>query len=122
MITRIKDAVSGKVPLSSKRSTRWPKVRAKHLESHPVCACCEGSKDLSVHHIHPFHLYPNLELEPDNLVTLCESKKNGINCHLLLGHLGNFKNVNPDVIADVAVWNVKLKPDNCNHDRLDVTS
>ena len=65
--------------------------------------------NLEVHHIKPFHLNPALELDPINLATLCESKKDGVNCHLWFGHLGNFKSFNVDVIADALFWFNKLK-------------
>jgi 5-methylcytosine-specific restriction protein A len=116
MLTRIKDIVQGKTSLTTKRSSKWPKVRAAHLKINPLCAVCEGKVSISVHHIHPFHTHPDLELEPTNLITLCECKKYGVNCHLLIGHLGNFTNINADVIDDVATWNAKLKKDNTNLD------
>lgn len=84
----------------------------QHLLTQPLCAVCEGNKDLNVHHIHPFHLHPELELDQNNLITLCESTKHGINCHLLIGHLGNFRNINPHVLEDVTIWNSRLKEQN----------
>jgi len=116
MFTRIKDIVQGKAPLTTARSSKWAGVRAAHLKVQPLCAVCEGKENLNVHHIRPFHLHPDLELEPTNLITLCECEKHGLNCHLLIGHLGSFKNINPEVIADVATWNAKLKEDNNNPD------
>ena len=100
MIERITDAWQGKAPLSAKRSSKWSKVRDAFLEKNPVCACCGGTKKLQVHHIKPFHSHPELELEESNLITLCRVKKKGIDCHLLVGHLGWFKNCNPNVIED----------------------
>jgi hypothetical protein len=41
----------------------------------------------------------SLELTPDNLITLCESKKYGITCHLFVGHRGNYRLFNPDVVS-----------------------
>lgn len=112
MITKIKDVLQGKAPISASRSSKWPTVRKNFLADHPTCAVCEGSDKLNVHHMKPFHLHPELELEPTNLITLCESEKHGVNCHLLFGHLGNFKNVNPKVLDDVKTWNGKLKEKN----------
>lgn len=100
MIERITDAWQGKAPFSAKRSSDWHKVRDAYLEKNPVCACCGGNKKLQVHHIKPFHLHPELELEESNLITLCRRKKYGIDCHLLVGHLGWFKNYNPNVETD----------------------
>jgi 5-methylcytosine-specific restriction protein A len=99
---------SDKVPGKAKRSNHWPKVRKEHLEKNPTCAVCGGNKKLEVHHIRPFHLHPNLELEPTNFVTLCENMKEGINCHLLFGHLGNFKSFNVNVLAQAKQWHDQI--------------
>lgn len=92
-----------------RRSNQWPKVRKLWLKNHPCCAVCGGVQDLEVHHKMPFHLDESKELDETNLITLCESKHNGVNCHLLFGHLGSFTTFNPNVEADVAAWNDKLK-------------
>lgn len=84
-----------------KRSTEWNKVRKEHLRLNSVCALCGSSKDLQVHHIKPFHIEPALELEPSNLITLCQSKYWGFNCHLLIGHGGNFRYENADLMEDI---------------------
>lgn len=77
------------------RSSSWPGVRALHLKAHPSCAYCGSTKDLEVHHVRPFHLWPNLELDPRNLLTLCESLSR--ECHLRVGHLGVWSRFNPYV-------------------------
>lgn len=97
-----------KVPPGTARSTHWPAVRARHLALFSHCAVCGGTKALEVHHKRPFHLHPELELDPDNLITLCENKADGVNCHLFVGHLGSFKSFNPDVDADAKNWALKL--------------
>jgi hypothetical protein len=61
-----------------------------------------------VHHRLPFHERPDLELSPDNLMTLCEAGKYGINCHLLVGHLGNWRRWNPFADQDALLWRIKL--------------
>lgn len=105
-----KDIKLGKVPANAPaRSPEWAKVRKDFLKDHPTCAVCEGKAKLNVHHIKPYHLHPELELDPSNLITLCECLSYGINCHLLVGHLGNFKNVNPNSVQDAGIWNQKLK-------------
>lgn len=108
MITKIKDALQGKAPLHAQRSPHWSTVRKHHLKAHASCAACGDTAKLEVHHIKPFHEHPELELEPSNLITLCESKSYGIICHLLIGHNGNYRNVNPNVKEDSAVWLQKL--------------
>jgi 5-methylcytosine-specific restriction enzyme A len=96
----VKDIVQGKASVGVKRSSRWSQVRKDHLREHSECAVCGGTKKLEVHHIKPFCDFPELELDPNNLITLCESKSKGIMCHMTVGHLGNYKTINPMVSAD----------------------
>lgn len=92
----------------SKRSDKWPGVRRKFLKKHPTCMFCGGKKKLEVHHIEPFHISPEKELDENNLITLCENDADGVNCHLLCGHLGNFKSINRFVRTDSRIWNKKI--------------
>jgi len=101
------DRLSGKAPAGAERSTRWGAVRDAFLDG-KRCAVCGGSTGLVAHHIVPFHLAPDLELEPSNLVPLCEAKRYGVNCHLLFGHLGNWGRTNVSVLADCAYWHQRL--------------
>ena len=105
IVKAIKDKIRG---IPGKRSSKWTTVRKHHIEANPICAACGGTKALEVHHIKPFFLYPDLELDPNNLITLCESKKGGINCHLAWGHLCNYKSFNEDVVEDAKNWKIKL--------------
>jgi hypothetical protein len=83
------------------RSPHWPHVEKAVLHLHPFCACCgkdKPTKGLQVHHVIPFHFAtalgrPDLELDPRNLIVLCETEHNDpeANHHLAVGHLGNFK-------------------------------
>lgn len=91
------------------RSGHWETLRKQFLVTHPNCRVCGGVKKLEVHHIKPFHLHPALELDESNLITLCENFKDGVNCHLLFGHLGNFKSVNDTVVHDAMSWSEKIK-------------
>ena len=109
IITHIKHVAQGKHPVTAVRSGHWPTVRKHHLESFPTCAVCGGSEALEVHHRRPFHLHPELELAPENLITLCESKKNGLNCHLAVGHVGSYRSFNETVTEDAAFLKAKLK-------------
>lgn len=108
ILKNVKDVVQGKAPLACTRSSKWPTVRKHHLENNPICAVCGGKDKIEVHHIKPFHEHPELELEPTNLISLCESKSHGVVCHLFVGHLGNYKNNNPTVVEDAKAWNKKL--------------
>jgi len=105
IIKAIKDKIQG---IPGTRSSKWPTVRKHHLIANPTCAVCGGTEVLEVHHIEPFHLNPELELDPTNLITLCESKKNGVTCHLFFGHCGNYKSFNKNVEEDAKAWKEKL--------------
>lgn len=85
--------------ISGRRSSDWPKVRKEHLLKQPECQACGGADELQVHHICPFHLHPELELAPGNLITLCE--KRGHDCHFVFGHFHNWRLFNPVVRQDV---------------------
>lgn len=80
------------------RSPLWAKLREKFIADNSSCMACGQRDDLSVHHIRPFHLFPELELEPTNLVTLCEKGPGSINCHLVIGHGGNWSRYNLSVV------------------------
>ena len=64
------------------RSGRWPKLERDWLKLHDACAACGSTDQVSVHHKMPFHLAPERELDPANLISLCE--KHG--CHFSFGH------------------------------------
>lgn len=83
------------------RSHQWPKVRAEHLAVNPACRVCKSKSNVEVHHKQPFHLHPELELDPSNLITLCSNP----NCksHLTLGHLGDYQLSNPNVDEDAGL-------------------
>lgn len=87
------------------RSGRWKTIRDNFIEKNPQCAAC-GSKNkkLEVHHIQPYHLNPDLELDENNLIVLCDDP-----CHLVFGHLMNYKSWNIDVIDDCKAYLKKIK-------------
>lgn len=82
-----------------KRSPLWPKVRKDHLSKNPFCAACGSKKDLEVHHIEPFSINPDRELDPSNLITLCSKY-----CHFSIGHLMDYNSWNINVIEDARVY------------------
>lgn len=86
------------------RSPKWTSVRKEHLKKQPFCQACGSIKDLDVHHIEPFHLNPDKELDPDNLITLCSKY-----CHYTIGHLMDYKSWNKDVVNDARVYLDKVK-------------
>jgi 5-methylcytosine-specific restriction protein A len=77
------------------RSPKWSSVRKQHLKDNPFCAACGRYAKLEVHHIEPVHVNPSRELDPSNLVTLCDNP-----CHIIFGHLMNYKSWNINVISD----------------------
>lgn len=88
------------------RSPLWGKLRIRFIMQSPFCAVC-GSRDmLTAHHIKPFHLFPELELDESNLIVLCEGKS--VNCHLLFGHLMLWESFNKSVIRDAKIWKNKI--------------
>ena len=93
----------------AERSPMWRKVRSEHLKKFPNCAVCGGTETLEIHHKLPFHLDPKLELDPKNLITLCESGRNGIVCHRGIGHLGSYQSYNKDIEKDAKWLKEKIK-------------
>ena len=89
------------------RASGWRKVRKEHLKRHPQCENCGKwqKRGMQVHHIKPVGLYPALELDPKNLITLCGNPR----CHLDKGHLGNWRSYNEAVIMDTKIWSDKYR-------------
>jgi len=108
IINELVDRMKGKAEKGQKRSKWWRKVRATHIRNNPTCYVCGSKKKVEVHHKIPFNIAPDLELKVDNLVSLCENKKYGINCHLLIGHLGNYRRINAQIDYDTRTWRMKL--------------
>ena len=91
------------------RSPEWPALAHAHLAKEPGCRVCgHTGQGLQVHHIKPFHLFPELELDPNNLITLCELK--GRDHHLLIGHLDDWASYNPQVRTDVDKYHKENAP------------
>lgn len=101
------DRLDGKAPPNARRSSEWSSFRDQLLRGRE-CEVCGGKRFLVGHHKIPFHLAPDLELDPTNIAVLCESGRFGINCHLLIGHLGNWQRTNMIVDADIAYWRERI--------------
>ncbi len=93
--------------LSEPRSSRWKEVRKEHLKRFPECEACGSRKSVVPHHIVPFHVDPSKELDPENLVSLCESPT--FNCHLFFGHLKRWDRHNPHVVEDAKTWRSRIR-------------
>lgn len=87
---------------AARRSPHWPMARRLHLIRFPTCAACGNRKSVEVHHVKPFHEFPEDELDEANFLTLCEDGPGGMNCHLVIGHAGNWRLVNPNSRKDAA--------------------
>lgn len=83
-----------------KRSGHWPTVEKQYRASHPTCEICGSTTKLNVHHMQPFSKFPELELDPNNLITLCMDFKKEY--HLLIGHGDDFHSYNPNIKEDAA--------------------
>ena len=93
-----------KDPMEPRRSPRWEETRREFVRQHPQCEVCARPAlgELNVHHIIPFDMAascgrPDLELDPRNMITLCEGIQDH---HLLLGHLGDRQSYNQHVRND----------------------
>jgi 5-methylcytosine-specific restriction endonuclease McrA len=50
----------------------WRRIRLEVIERDGhACTTCGSEDELQVHHVNPISKYPELALEPSNLLTLC---------------------------------------------------
>lgn len=96
-ILRVAKSIVHEVGKRIARSSAWPAVEKKFRATNPTCAACGSKVRLQVHHKRPFHLHPELELDPTNLICLCMGPNE---CHIQIGHGDNFKAYNPNVALD----------------------
>ncbi len=105
-LSKVAKLFSDPAALGHIRSSRWPAVRKAFLVG-KSCAACGGIDSLEAHHMKPFHLYPELELDPNNLLALCEKPSHS--CHFTFGHFWNWSKYNEQVIADTTAWFTKVE-------------
>lgn len=113
------DMMAGKP--TSLRSPKWATLRKKLIAANPVCQVC-GNTDLDslvAHHRKPFHLFPELELEPSNIAIVCENGPGHMNCHLIIGHTGSFQQWNPNFDADAEYVGAMLKRTGAEYGNID---
>src|SRR3990167_985333 len=105
---RLRDWWRGTSPLlgGMGRSYKWPAVRKAFLAGHPNCEVCGGKgtflKPLNIHHCQPQHLFPDLELLSENLLTVCREH------HFFVCHLNSWKSWNKNVRDDARFWRQKI--------------
>lgn len=101
------EQVTGMIPVGGDRSSRWPYVREEFAIENPECVACGARQQLNVHHVVPFHEQPELELDKNNLITLCRDH------HFRIGHdpdglagpeKPNWKKSNPSVREEAAAF------------------
>lgn len=99
MIQRIWARIFGDRTFGALRSSQWPRVRKEYLRGHEECEVCGKRKgllrSLEAHHILPFHLFPDKELEIDSLVAVCRS------CHWSFCHFFSWASFNKDIKQDI---------------------
>jgi len=89
--------------LGATRDSGWDELRDLYIKANPECACCGSKKKLQVHHVQPVSDFPELEMEWSNLITLCTGGRfKSLNCHLIIGHRGDWQLWNPLVREDAA--------------------
>ena len=103
--SRYDDPIGGpanwSIVLGQPRSPDWDRCRRGWLVAHPFCAACGARVTLQVHHLIPFHLNKALELDPRNLLTLCEIPNR--HCHWRIGHAFDWTAYNPHAVEDAAL-------------------
>lgn len=92
----------------SERSGKWRALRAEHLRQNPACAACGRTVKVIVHHVIPVSFDPDKELDPANLLTLCETP-----CHLVFGHFFSYHCYNKDVRKMVAEFKKAMSKRKC---------
>ena len=82
------------------RSSQWKIVRRINIKDY--CELCEVKggllRPLELHHVKPYHLFPELELEPSNFITVCRP------CHLRYAHLSSFHSYCLDIKELAREW------------------
>lgn len=89
------------------RDGRWPALAKRHLAANPECVACGRRERCRPHHKVPVHVDRTRELDPANLITLCEGGDG--NCHLTFGHCGRWDAYNEDVQADALLYRTRVE-------------
>lgn len=95
MINFLRDFFDPAVFGGAKRSPKWRQTKKAFAKFSPKICPCGSKKRIQLHHVIPFHIAPELELDFSNLIWLCSK------CHLLIAHLRFFPSWNEDVRKDM---------------------
>lgn len=116
-LTQEADQDASRLMGSKPRGAGWEKKELETVKNHPYCALCGTKKRLQVHHKKPYHEFPELEFEDDNLIVLCQPD------HFSVGHYYNWQDYNPDVDQEVAARREKiLQHRKAKHDDVQATA
>jgi len=85
----------------AQRNPKWRNLRNQFIKVHPKCEVC-GKKGKIVHHILPVHKFPALELEEENLISVCRE------CHFSFCHFFSWWSYNKDIKNDIE--RIKQRP------------
>ena len=89
-------------PVITGRSPRWPAFVHQLLRERPLCEGC-GRRSETGHHVIPFHVRPDLELDPGNVVPVCPP------CPFVVCHGGNWQLYIPTARADLAAHLARVR-------------
>jgi 5-methylcytosine-specific restriction endonuclease McrA len=88
MVRRALSRLFGRKPVGpaddSARDPRFRSAEREFIRRNPVCAGCGGSAT-TAHHVIPFHVRPDLEMDESNWAPVCPD------CHFVDGHARNWR-------------------------------
>jgi len=96
----IRDLKTGTV---GKRSSHWRGFSKEVKKEVGHCEACDSKWFLALHHILPFHLHPELELDRNNCIVLCRK------CQFIFGHLRYWKSWNISIRRDAKILLDKIR-------------
>lgn len=83
----------GITSLGARDTREYRKAMKEYKKENPFCAYCGRSLAVDVHHKLPVSVAPERAADKQNMITLCRKPK----CHLIVGHMGNYKMHNSKV-------------------------
>lgn len=93
------DFLFGGKTFGATRAKGWRRFREANIENY--CRYCDSFVLLELHHIIPFNVAPEKELDKDNVVTLCRW------CHFKLGHFCDWWSWNENILNWIEAKNQK---------------